>query len=85
MVRILNVEVMCPSTSRSYDYKIPPSMKVSDIKKRIINDIRLYEGLSDLFSDEENVGIYCEDKCRLGDDITLSNAGVKSGDRLMII
>lgn len=85
MVRILNVEVMCPSTSRSYDYKIPPSMKAGDVKKRIISDIRLYEGLPDLFSEEENIGIYCENNCRLGDDISLGNAGVKSGDRLMII
>lgn len=85
MIQILNVEVICPSTSRNYDYKIPPSMKVGDIKKRIISDIRLYESLPDLFADEETIGIYCENKCRLGDDIALGEAGVKSGDRIMII
>ena len=85
MVKVLNVEVMCPSTSRSYDYKIPPSMKVGDIKKRIINDIRLYEGLPDLFGDEESVGIYSESRCRLNDEAVLGGAGIKSGDRIMII
>lgn len=85
MERILNVEVMCPSTSRSYDYRIPPSMKVGDIKKRIISDIRLYEGLPDLFIEEEDVGIYYEDSFRLNDNASLGGAGVKNGDRIMII
>lgn len=81
---VLLVEVICPSTSRSYDYRIPAKMKSSKVKTRIIADIRQFEGMPNIFKNEADVQLFCENCC-IEADKTLSEAGVKSGNTLMII
>lgn len=83
-MNVITVEVLCPSTSRSYDYRLPVKMTAGSIKKQIIEDIRIFEGLSDLFENEENVRIYC-DKCCIADSATPESVGVRNGDKIMII
>lgn len=83
-MNIITVEVICPATSGSYDYKIPIKMKAGEIKKQIIEDIRIFEGIPSLFCDENAVSLYYEEGC-ISDDITPEYAGVKNGDRLMLI
>ncbi len=83
-MNVITVEVLCPSTSRSYDYKLPVKMTAGDIKKQIIEDIRIFEGLPNLFENEESVHIYSS-KCCISDSVTPERAGVKNGDKIMII
>ncbi len=83
-MNIITVEVICPSTSRKYDYRMPVKMKAGYIKKQIIEDIRVYEGISTLFEDEKNINLYCE-RCMIDDNATLEEAGIKNGDRIMVI
>lgn len=85
MSGVIVVDVICPSTSRSYDYKLPSKMKAADIKKRIIEDIRTYENIPELFKNEEKVGIFGETAKLIPDDMSLEEAGIKSGSRIMII
>lgn len=81
---LITVEVLCPSTSRSYDYRLPVKMQAGGIKKQIIEDIRIFEGIPDLFEDEEKIHLYCENGC-IADSDTPEYAGVRNGDRIMII
>lgn len=83
-MKLITVEVLCPSTSRSYDYRLPVKMQVGDIKKQIIEDIQIFEGISDLFKNEDKINFYCENGC-IADSDTPENAGVQNGDKIMII
>lgn len=83
-MNLITVEVLCPSTSRNYDFKMPVKMSVGDIKRQMIEDIRSFEGLPELFSRETEIHLYSENGC-ISDDSLPENAGVKNGDKLMII
>lgn len=83
-MNIITVEVVCPATSRSYDYKLPVKMKAGDIKLQMIEDIRLFEGISTLFGNENDIHIYTQWGC-IADGTTPEYAGVRNGDKLMII
>lgn len=83
-MNIITVEVLCPSTSRSYDYRLPVKMRAGNIKKQIIQDIRTFEGIAELFENEDKISLFCENGC-IDDSDTLESAGVKNGDKIMII
>ena len=82
---ILVVEIVCPSTSRSYDFKIPSDMKAENIKSHLIEDIRLFEGSPELFRDKEAEICLFSVKGQLSGNETLESAGVKTGDRLTLV
>lgn len=82
---LLTVEIICPSTSRSYDYRIPPKMKISEAVKKILEDIRVFEGIPELFTSETDMGLYCCDRLLMDGELCFADYGVKSGDRLMIV
>lgn len=84
-MRVINVEVLCPSTSRRYDYRISPDMIIGEVKKHIIEDIRTFEGLPDLFENEEDVKLFLPDNTAADEKCEIGAAGVKSGDSIMII
>lgn len=84
-MRLINIEIICPSTSRSYDYRIPPLMMSEAVKKRIIEDIRIYEGIEDLFPNEDDIRLYLENMSVIGVDVSMEDAGVKNGDKIMLI
>jgi len=83
-MNIIAVEVLCPSTSRKYDYKIPIKMEACEIRKQMIEDIRIFEGVPELFADESSVRLFCADGC-IPDTATPEEAGVRNGDRIMLI
>lgn len=83
-MNLITVEILCPSTSRSYDYRLPVKMQAGDIKRQIIEDIRIFEGIADLFGNEDDTHLYCENGC-ISDSDTPENAGVRNGDKIMII
>ena len=83
-MNLITVELLCPSTSRTYDFKLPVKMTAGETKKQMIEDIRSFEGLPELFENTENIYLYCDNGC-ISDDSTLENVGIKNGDRLMIV
>ena len=83
-MNVITVEIICPATSRNYDYKLPVKMKAGEIKKQIIEDIRIFEGMTALFENEKDIHLYFEEGC-IGDDLTFEYAGIKNGDRIMVI
>ena len=48
-MNLITIEVICPSTSGSYDFKLPVKMSAGEIKRQIMEDIRSFEGLPELF------------------------------------
>lgn len=83
-MNVITVEVICPATSRNYDYKMPIKMNVGEIKKQVIEDIRIFEGMMSLFENENDVHFYC-DEGYINDNLTPEYMGIKNGDRLMLI
>ncbi len=80
----ITAEILCPSTARSYDYRLPLNMKAAKVIGLLKEDICTFEGIPDLFEQYEDMHIYCERGC-IADEATIEEAGVKSGDRLMLI
>lgn len=84
-MNLLTVEVICPSVSGSFDFRIPSKMSAAEVKARIIEDIRAVEENEMLFDNADNVGLYCERTGYIPESSDLENAGVKCGDRIMLI
>ncbi|ALU13049.1 secretion system protein YukD [Eubacterium limosum] len=80
------VEIICAATAKSYDFWIPKKMPVSLIIEKIVADICLFEVNDALFDDEKGIYLYSyEQGLFLNRAQTLLEAGVKAGDRLLII
>lgn len=80
-MNLITIEVVCPAISSSFDFRFPVKMKFADVKSRIINDIRDHENQEDLFGD---AAIFTEKYC-VTDEMTLADANIGNGDRIMII
>ena len=83
-MNFIPVDLSCPATSRNYDYKLPIKMKAGKIKKQIIEDIRTLEGIAAIFEKKKDVHFYSSEGC-IDDEMTLELAGVKNGDKIMLI
>ena len=80
------VEIICSATAKSYDFWIPKKMPVSLIIEKIVADICLFEVNDALFDAEKGIYLYSyEQGVFLNQTQTLLEAGVKAGDRLLII
>lgn len=80
------VEIICSATAKSYDFWIPKKMPVSLIIEKIVADICLFEVNDALFDEEKGIYLYgYEQGLFLNRAQTLLEAGVKTGDRLLII
>ena len=79
------IEIICPAVSRKWDFRIPQNVILADIKSQIISDIRIYEGMELLFSNIDDTILIRDDGVILNCRFTASEAGVKSGDTLLII
>lgn len=44
------VEIKCPSTSQSYDFRISKKLTAGEALKKIVNEIQLYERNDKLFT-----------------------------------
>lgn len=79
------IEIICPAVSRRWDFRIPSNIKIADIKLQIISDIQIYEGMEMIFSNIEETIIIRKDGTILNSNFTALEAGIKSGDTLLII
>lgn len=80
------VEIVCPATSKEYDFWISKKMKVKNAIEKIAADIMQYELNDKLFDLEKMVVLYFyEHRTLLNRELTMEQSGVCSGCRLMII
>ena len=80
------INIYCPSTSKSYDFWIPKTMKISDCIDQLCDSICEFENNQNIFKDR-NALFLCSylEKSVLTSGLTLDAAGVRSGDRLAIV
>ena len=84
-MKLLTLEVISPATHRSYDHRLPAKMKIADLKLRLMCDICEYEGIDTIFSEDLKDTCIFGEKGLLCDDLTIEGAGVKNGDKIMIL
>ena len=79
------INFYCPSTSKSYDFWVPKGMVVKKAIAEICDDICALES-KDVFPNRDSLVLssYLVEKT-LPMELTLEQAGVKSGDRLAIV
>lgn len=79
-------EVICPLTSRTYDFVISRSILIGDLAEKICSEITEKEGNSISLGDSENTDIFSsEHTLPLDRKKTLADYGISSGCSLMII
>jgi len=80
------VEIKCPASSKSYEFRISKRLSVIEGMEKIISEIRGFEQNEKIFSMDNELSIFC---ARLNSilnlNMTFAENGVKSGDTLMII
>lgn len=80
------VEVICPATSKSYDFWIARQMTAGQAAARIAEDIMLHEMNDELFPDKDRIFLYFyENRALLNKEYTIEQSGVRSGCRLMVV
>ena len=85
-MRKILVEVSCPATSSKYDFWISKHMRIDKLKSKLISQIVSFERNRDLFSDEDRVFLVHDSQSILNEpNLTVTQANIKSGDRLYII
>ena len=79
------VNFYCPSTSKSYDFWVPKGMLVKKAIDEVCDDISALEN-KEIFPERESLVLcsYLVGKT-LPMELTLEQAGIKSGDRLAIV
>ena len=80
------INIYCPSTSKSYDFWIPKTMKVHDCIEQVCDAICEFENNQYIFKNRKAL-LLCSylEKSALNASLTLDLAGVRSGDRLAIV
>lgn len=80
------VEIICPATSKSYDFWVAKKLGARQAAVRIAKDIMLYEMNEELFDTGKGLFLYFyENRELLNQDYTMEQSGVRSGCRLMLI
>jgi|GEM_PF-777871 len=80
------IEIQCPAASRSYDFWAPKTMKVARLLERAIREIEQYEDNAELFdTDRVNALFHIGRQTLLNPKLTVTEAGIASGDALILI
>lgn len=80
------VEIICPATSKTYDFWLAKKMTVEQAALRVAKDIMLYELNERLFDMESPLFFYLyENRALLNHAYTIEQSGVQSGCRLILL
>lgn len=79
------IEVYCPSISKSFDFWLPKKIVIQKAILLILEEIKSYEKNNILFSNPKDILLFSKDIGYLNKSLTFENAGVKSGDTLIIL
>lgn len=82
------VEVYCEATLKGYEFWIPRTALIKDVIQKIAEEIMIYESNDGLFQGEQ-LGLLVLMNQRTGvlmnRDYTVTESGIKSGDRLILV
>lgn len=80
------LEILCPATSKRYDFWVSKRMCVGKVKNKILSEIREFEKNDSIFQDEDQIVLFRENGDILNhENITMSHSGINSGECLMLI
>lgn len=80
------IEVVCPATSKHYDFWISRKLSIGKAKEKLMQEIQSFEKSENIFCDGENTFLYlCENGRILALQQTLEQAGITSGSCLMLV
>lgn len=80
------LEIKCPATSKSYEFRISKKLLVAEGMRKIISEIREIEHNEAMFPSNKDISIFSiRENNILNGKMTFSENGVKSGDTLMIL
>ncbi len=80
------VEVLCPATSRSYDFIIYKRMTVCQAIDKIAGQIKEFEGNDIIFDDTSSLDLFSSEySLPLDKELIIENCNIKSGSSLMIV
>lgn len=81
----LFLEVMTPGNGKTYEFEVSDRLAVQKAKLRFINEIKLLENT--LIGFEPQISVLCLQRTEktLDDRQTLADAGIRSGDVLILI
>lgn len=80
------VEIIAPATSNQYDFWISKKLLVREARQKILDEIVAYERNEYIEKNHRELCLYKKEKNGLIDDsLTIEQAGIHSGDSLMIV
>lgn len=80
------IEVKCPASAKSYEFRISKRLPVGEGMGKIISEIRGFEQNEKIFSRDSELSLFCGRSGNiLNADMSFEENGVKGGDMLMII
>lgn len=80
----LLLDIICPSTGKTYDFWVAKNLLVESALEKIAKEISNFESNPVLFKDIYSMLLYSP-RGMLDKKISLKEAGVHSGDTLMLI
>lgn len=80
------LEIACPATSKRYDFWVSKKMRISSVKEKMMSEIREFEKNELIFRNESLVMLFRENGDTIkNENVTIEQAGICSGDCLMLI
>ena len=79
-------EIICPATSRIYDFYIYKHMTISQAIEKIAIQIMEYEGNDIIFNDISLLDLFSSEfSLPLDKNMLVENCDIRSGSRLMLV
>lgn len=81
------LEVTSSALSKTYEFWVSKKQKISNVKQKIMQEISSYEKNSSLFGEGDGVFLYLneQEKTVLAENLTVEEAGIRSGMKLLLI
>ncbi len=81
----ISIEVNIPGNAKTYEFQVDDRMKIGNAKKQIMSAIAEFEGY-DVFSGTKDIAVCSvELEGLIEDGESFHNAGIRSGNRLVIV
>lgn len=81
------LEVTSSALSKTYEFWVSKKQKLSSVKQKIMQEISSYEKTPSLFGEGNGVFLYLNEreKVVLAENLTVEEAGIRSGMKLLLI
>ncbi|MHC1734652.1 MAG: hypothetical protein AB9921_03180 [Erysipelotrichaceae bacterium] len=79
------VEILTPGNGKTYEFEISDTLNVKKAKERIIKNISTFENNAIIFKEDASVLCHLDKNATLDESVTMKEAGIKSGDNLLLV